>query len=738
MFTTTTILLVVSLYMAVLFGIAQLIENRAEARNDRATHPLIYVLAITVYTTSWTFYGSVGFAARSGMLYFAIYVGAILAIFTWWRTLRRMVHVKETYHISSIADFISARYNRSQVVAALVTLIALLGTIPYIALQLKAVISTYELIAIPASRDTYSSNFTGLLITLFMIIFTIMFGARRLDPTERHQGMMVVLAVQCLIKLVAFLSVGAFVTWGLYDGFGDIFQRITWSGISHLLGSSTPQGSVFIQWMTLMILGAASIQCLPRQFHVTVVENSSEQHIRLAMWLVPLYLVLISLFVIPITAGGLMQGLATGEADSFVLLLPQQAGNQALTLFVFIGGFSAATGMIIISTMTLSTMATNHLLMVAIERYQSCSFLRHYLLQCRWLLIALILGCGYWFAYEFSDSYMLVAMGMISFVAVFQFVPAMFGGLFWHRGNRAGAILGLCAGFICWFYTMVLPAFINHGWFSPELMISGPLGISWLRPESLFGLEGWSSVSHSVLWSFIFNSLFYVVGSLVYRPAKTERTQQTEFMNALAASRPAHKARPTGLDAYVELSRKRQEAEQLLSEYLPAEKAAAAVDRITEDLLVNYKDHITIIELVEFHRMLENVLAGSIGAASAHKAIENRIHYTERETRDLKAVYSHILSELHGQSEASDDYRNSGESESRYSFIEDLQSTIDDQEKLIRQQKTELEKALRLRDRSDQNLFDQRLINQKLTQQIRVLRSQLARKNGDDTQPPEY
>ncbi|OMH30319.1 hypothetical protein [Motiliproteus sp. MSK22-1] len=734
MFTTTTILLVVCLYMALLFGIAQLVENRAQSRSRKTLHPLIYGLAITVYATSWTFYGSVGFAAESGLLYFAIYIGAILAVLNWWRILRPMIRAKETYHISSIADFISARYNRSPTVAALVTLIALLGIIPYIALQLKAVISTYEIIAAPTNDSGYSSLFTGILITLFMIAFTIMFGARRLDPTERHQGMMAVLAVQCLIKLFAFLSVGAFVTYGLYEGFGDIFQRITWAGLTHLVGSSTPEGSVFVQWMTLIVLGAASIQCLPRQFHIAVVENSNERNIRLAIWLVPIYLVLISLFVIPITAGGLLQGLSINDADSFVLLLPQEAGNKGLALLVFIGGFSAATGMIIISAMTLSTMATNHLLLNAIERFSSWKFLRHYLLQCRWLMITLILSSSYWFAWEFSDSYMLVAMGMISFAAVFQFVPVLFGGLFWHKGNKVGAILGLCAGFFVWFYTLVVPAFIDQGWLTAELLTSGPLNISWLRPEALFGLEGMSSLSHSVLWSFIFNTLFYVVGSLAYRPAKLERTQLTEFMNALRTGQSTHKSRPTGLDSYVPIGLKRREAIQLLSEYLPLDKAESAVALIAEDLLVANKKHITIIELVEFHRMLEHVLSGSIGAASAHKAIETQIKYSERETRDLQAVYSHIQSELHSQGNADNSVSNLNRpGDNRFAIIQNLQTRIDEQESQINQQKIALDKALENRDNSDQKLFEQRLLNQKLIQEVKSLRKQIEQNVKDSS-----
>ncbi|WP_207061498.1 sodium:solute symporter family protein [Motiliproteus sp. SC1-56] len=725
MFSTLTVVIVIGFYMALLFAVAQVVEKRSrtKASGNRSVPPLVYALAITVYCTSWTFYGSVGFAAESGLLFLAIYVGSILAILTWWRTLRRMVRVKESYHISSIADFISARYSRSQWVAALVTLIALFGIVPYIALQLKAIIATLGAISSPLGGDDSWSS-TGALVTAVMILFTVMFGARHLDPTERHHGMMAVLAVQSLVKLAAFMAVGIFVTYGLFDGFEDIFQRIHYAGLTHLFSTRVEQGTPFVQWATLMILGAASIQCLPRQFHVAVVENSRETDIRKAMWVVPLYLLLINLFVIPIAAGGLLLGFGQGEAESFVLRLPQYGQQPILAMVAFIGGFSAATGMVIISAMALSTMATNHLLVPFIERFNLFAPLRHYLLQCRWVMIALLLCSGYWFAWQFSDSYMLPAMGMISFVAVFQFVPSMFAGLFWRGGNKAGAIAGLLAGFMTWLYTLVLPTFIAQDGFQPLLLSDGPWGISWLRPQALFGLENLSPVSHSVFWSLLFNAGFYALGSMLYRPSKLERTQRSEFMATLESGAKVHKGRPTGLEAYINFPRKKREAVTLLAEYLNTDKAEVEVERIAADLQVEHKKDLTIIELVEFHRMLENVLAGSIGAASAHHVIESSIRYSERETRDLKAIYSHIMTELHGQQRTRHN-EEPAEAEHRYTFIEDLQQKLDDRNQQIEKHQQQLDRLEARLEKSDQKLFDQRLVNQKLTQEIQHLRKQL-------------
>ncbi|MBR9885693.1 MAG: hypothetical protein GYB21_19455, partial [Oceanospirillales bacterium] len=484
MFSTSLVVVTLTLYMAFLFAVAQLTERGPDRRT--AFTPYVYALALTVYFTSWSFYGNVGFATNSGFMYLATDVGTLIALMLWWRVLRRMVRIKESYHITNIADFISARYNRSQIVAALVAMTALFGIVPYIALQLKSIVSTIGII-LPVRHEDWSG--AGLLVMLAMILFTVLFGARRLDPTERHHGVMVILALQGVVKLVAILAIGLFVTYGLYDGFTSLIDEIDAAGLEHLKSSSTPQGSVTAQWITLIVLGMVAIQCLPRQFHLAVVENSNERDIRTAMWILPVYMLLFDLFITPIAAAGLLQGLPPALADEFVLRLPYMQGAEWLTLLVFFGGFSAATGMVIISTMALSTMATNHLMMPVIEGVKACNFMRQYLLQLRWLMIAVIILCSYGVAWIFSGSYMLAAMGTLSFVAVVQFAPAMFGGMFWRGANRIGAITGLMSGLLVWFYTLVLPAFSRQGWIDSTWLIYGPGRIEWLRPEALMGID---------------------------------------------------------------------------------------------------------------------------------------------------------------------------------------------------------------------------------------------------------
>jgi Na+/proline symporter len=427
MFTPLSVILYVSLYMSLLFALAQLVEKRIKNKSESNNSPWIYALSLAVYHTSWTFYGSVGFAASSGMLFLGVYAGAMIGIALWWFTLKRMVQAKETFRITSIADFISTRYNRSQKIAALVTIIALIGIVPYISLQLTAIISSFELITNSPSSGS-EHDLAGWLVTLFMIGFTIIFGVRKLDPTERHQGMIAALVAECIVKLIAFIAVGVFATYILFDGFGDIYNRLQQADLGHVASFSATKDSG-IMWLTLCILSFSAIYNLPRQFHVSVVENSNKQHIKTAMWVFPLYMVLINLFVVPIAAAGLLQGMPTESADFFVLLLPQQAGLSSLTLLAFIGGFSAATGMTIITAMTLSTMASNHLILPALERVQSLQFLRSYLLQLRWIVVSVIMVGSLWFSKQFADSYILVAIGLLSFVAVLQFSPALFGGL---------------------------------------------------------------------------------------------------------------------------------------------------------------------------------------------------------------------------------------------------------------------------------------------------------------------
>lgn len=645
MFNPLTVIAIVCLYVGLLYLIALAVERGSNKVKRIAGSPWVYTLALAVYCTSWTYYGSVGSAANSGMLFLTVYLGPTLAIALWWFVIRKLIRIKSTRRITSIADFISARYGKSQTLAAIATLLALIGTTPYIALQLKAVTSTFTLITASESvSGSLISNNVGPVVVVLMIVFTIIMGVRRLDPTERHEGVMAALAVESVVKLLAFLLVGLFVTYFIYDGMGDIFQKLSASASADMLNIAGQGGASYLTWMTYLILAMSAIMFLPRQFHVTVVENPDENHLKTAIWLFPLYLFLINIFVVPIAAGGVLQGLPKEAADTYVLGLPLLFGQSGLALAVFIGGFSAATGMIIVSAMTTSTMITNHLLLPLVSWAPGLGFVRRHLLRVRWVAVAVILILGYGFERLTGNSYTLVNMGIISFAAVLQFAPIILGGLFWKRASKIGAILGLSAGFIIWFYTLLLPSFIRSGWLSTALLDNGLGGIEFLNPEQLFGLLAVSPLTHTVFWSMFFNIGLFVLGSLYFEPDYEEKRTADTFVGALL-----HRGTTRSLTiqkANIVLADKVEVVETLLHRYFGPAEADNILNKCLGTAQIKDKSKVSVVELTEFYSEVERYLAGSIGAAAAHKEMNQITLFTQHESKELSDIYSEILAEL--------------------------------------------------------------------------------------------
>ena len=640
------VLYILCLYLGFLFLTALWVERRSvEAGKSPVNNPLVYSLSLAVYCTGWTYYGSVGKAATSGLLFLPIYLGPTIAIVLWWVVLRKLVRIKTTHHITSIADFISARYNKSQSVAALATLIALFAAMPYIGLQFKAVISTFSIITGPSEGTSpWMAANIGPVVAVLMCVFTIILGIRRLDPTERHPGLIAAVAVECLVKLLAFLAAGIFVTYFMFDGIGDILSRVPNEVPAQVLAGWTSDQSSPVTWTTYMVLGMAAIMFLPRQFHVTVVENFDEKHIRTAMWLFPLYMLLINIFVFPIAIAGLLKGYPVSEADTYVLGLPLHAGQKWLSLLVFLGGGSAATGMIIISSITVSTMITNHLLLPVVGWVPQLGFLRKQLLKCRWVAVAGVITIGYWFERQVGESYMLVNIGMISFAAVLQFAPACLGGIFWRRGNETGALLGLGAGLVLWFYTLLLPAFVRSGWIHETLLTNGPWGIGFLHPERLFGVSTLDNLTHTVLWSMLFNVGLYFIGSLYSRQSEAEQGLAKDFVGALTVGLALS---PTSYrESNIHLAGKTRMVEALLGEYFTEPEAKAMSQRCLNAAGLEGRLRITIVELAELHSEVEKLLAGSVGAAVAHKALAQAGIFIPSEARELSEVYAEILASL--------------------------------------------------------------------------------------------
>jgi len=609
-------------YLGVLFAIAYFGDKRADAGRSIIANPTIYALSLAVYCTTWTFYGSVGRAASTGIGFLPIYLGPTLMAGLWWFVMLKIIRISKANRITSIADFVSSRYGKSQLLGGLVTIIAVVGIIPYISLQLKAISNSFTIllhypeIVMPARAEALPLlQDSALYIALILAAFTILFGTRHLDATERHEGMVAAIAFESIVKLIAFIAVGAFVTFGIYNGFGDIFDRAEAVPKLEALMTVPDTGASYGSWWSLTFLSMLSIMFLPRQFQISVVENVNERHLTRAIWLFPLYLLLINIFVLPIAVGGLLHFPdGSVDADTFVLTLPMAERQEALALLVYIGGLSAGTGMVIVETIALSTMVCNDLVMPVLLRWKALRLQEEHdlsglLLSIRRWAIAVILLLGYVYFRAAGEAYALVGIGLISFAAVAQFAPAIIGGIYWKGGTRRGAMAGLTAGFAVWTYTLLLPSFAKSGWLSLDFISEGLFGIGLLKPQQLFGLSGLGEIPHSLFWSMLANIGCYVAFSLHRRPDVVEASQGTLFVDAFRNTESAAGSRFWRGSAQV------HDLLPLIGRFLGPERARDAF------LAYARRRGLASIDALEANADLvhfaETLLAGAIGGASA-------------------------------------------------------------------------------------------------------------------------
>jgi len=638
------ILLVAGGYLYLLFAVAYHIDSRAGTRaRDSRLAPWIYALSIGIYATTWTYYGNVGRTAVSGFGFMASNVGPIVVFLFGQHLLRKIVQISKTQHITSIADFISARYGKSQRVAGLVTVIAVVGVMPYISLQLKAVSQSFDIIRRYPAVEAVGSIVTPAIyadtafyVALLMSVFVILFGTRHVDATEQHRGMVTAVALESLVKLAAMLAVGAFVTWGMFDGFSDLWSRAGADPkLAPLLSVSHTAFSRDF-WMLCGLAAVASV-CLPRQFQITVVENVSVDHLRKARWAFPLYLAAINLFVMPIALAGLITFAGRGvNADTFVLTLPMAAGQPALALLVFVGGLSAATGMLIVETIALSTMVCNDLVMPwllrrALVHTAPDAELVGLVKGIRRASIVFILLLGYAYVRLIGSSYALVTIGFVSFAAAAQFAPAIVGGIYWKRGTRDGALAGLGAGFIVWAYTLLLPSLARSGWLPAAFVDDGPFGIGALRPYALFGLSGMDVVAHSLVWSMLANIGCYLVFSLRSRAGAVEGVQVHAFVDAFAG-KAAAATRNWRADVRV------RDLTALLERFVDRERARSAqADYAAGHPLARDPAHKADSEYIDF---VERLLAGAIGAALARVVVASAIQEKQMSRQGVMEMLS--------------------------------------------------------------------------------------------------
>ena len=611
-------------YLGLLFAIAYYADQRADAGRTIIANPYIYSLSLAVYATAWTFYGSVGRAASDGVGFLPIYIGPTLMIALWWVVMRKILRISKQNRITSLADFIASRYGKSALLGGIVTIIAVIGILPYISLQLKAVSSSvtillqYPEVVMPEIVGTsHGKENTAFWVALILAAFTIAFGTRHLDAAEHHPGLVAAIAFESLVKLVAFLAVGLFVTFGMYDGFGDLFARA--AAEPKLNAMLTPFEGVagsYATWVWLTILSMMAIMFLPRQFQMTVIENVDEKHLGKAIWLFPLYMLAINVFVLPIAFGGVLRFPDGGvDADTFVLTLPMAEKQEALALLVFVGGLSAATGMVIVETIALSTMVCNDLVMPVLLRLRRLRLnerrdLTGLLLGIRRGAIVLILLLGYSYFKIAGEAYALVSIGLVSFAAVAQFAPAILGGIFWKGGTRLGALTGLIAGFSVWTYTLLLPALARSGWIPLGLLEHGPFDIELLRPLQLFGLSGLDQITHAMIWSMVANIGAYVGISLSRSPSADEHRQASLFVDVFRQTGATGGARFWRGTASV------PDLHDLLVRFLGAAPAESAFSEYAAGRGLRWPDERLVADAALVH-FVEVKLGGAIGAASA-------------------------------------------------------------------------------------------------------------------------
>ena len=652
-------------YIGFLFAIAFYADKRADQGRSLISTPYIYALSLGVYATAWTFYGSVGRAVTDGVGFLPIYLGPTLMMILWWFVVRKMIRISKINRITSLADFVASRYGKSALLGGLVTVIAVVGILPYISLQLKAISTSFQIllqypeIVMPQRIGTAGiMNDTAFYIAIFLALFTIAFGTRQLDVAERHEGMVAAIAFESLVKLVAFMAVGIYVTFIMFDGPADIFAQAMARPV--LAALAAPFGAAagsYVSWIWLMILSMLAFLFLPRQFQIAVVENVDERHLNKAVWLFPLYMFAINLFVLPIAFGGLLH-FSDGRvnADTFVLTLPMSQRQELLALLVFVGGLSAATGMVIVETIALSTMVCNDLLMPPLLRFTRARFMQHeelssLLLDIRRGAIMTILMLGYFYYLLAGEAYALVSIGLISFGAVAQFAPAVIGGLYWRNGTRAGALAGLSAGFIIWAYTLMLPAFVRSGWAPIELIDQGLFGIELLKPLQLFGLKGLDQTTHAMIWSMLVNVGAYIVVSLLSRQSAAERIQATLFVDVLSQTGERTgfwrgTASASSLQTLVGRFLGPVRAAELFNGYARSRGVAAADELDADARLV---------------RFAEIQLAGAIGATSARAMVSSVVEEEPLGVDEVMAIideasqaiaYSQQLEEKQAELEA--------------------------------------------------------------------------------------
>ena len=623
-------------YISLLFFVAWAGDRHPGLYRHRLARTHIYALSLAVYFSSWTFYGAVGRATQEGLGFLPIYLGPLLVFVFAAPLLRRIIHISKRNSSTSIADFIASRYGKSQLLAAMIAAFALIGSVPYIALQLKAIAMGFAVLSSPQGGVQELSNAAWIdsawYITLALALFTILFGTRHLESTEHHRGMIQAVAFESVIKLVAFSAVGLFVLFGFFNGFGDLTQRVA---AADLIGVLTTQNLNLTAFITQTLVAGVAIVCLPRQFHVMVVENSDPRDFETARWAMPIYLIIASAFVLPIAAASLLvPDSARYNPDIMTLQLPILAGNTWLAVLAFLGGGSAAAAMVIVCSVAVATMVSNEIIMPALlkffrPRMNRKANLSYLLLSIRRVTIFAVLLTAYGFYRMAGEDTSLTAFGLLSFAAAAQLGPALVGGIVWRGGNRNGALWGLLIGFILWLYTLLLPVLASTGWINNTLVQQGLWGMSWTRPTALFGAD-LDQVSHGIIWSLGANTAIYIVLSLLTRQRVREKIQiAAYFQDAHGRGETPHQHTWQGEVLTSDL--------QALADRFMGDERAKVVFRNYErrNAIRLYSQRPATTHLMKY---IERQLASVIGGSTARVVLESTLTGRDMQIEDVVSI----------------------------------------------------------------------------------------------------
>ncbi len=495
-------------YGGLIFAVAGYGESWDCSGRHLRLWPWCYALSLAVYCTSWTFYGAVGTAVTVGWDFLAITLGPILVFLLAPAFLTRFAEAVMAESATSIADFMSIRYGKSRSIAALVACIALLAGVPYIALQLKSLSMSFATLA--RDNSGIADSNTILFAAIGLVLFTIIFGARRYEATGRNQGLVVALAFDSVFKLVALLVAAIIAIVMLFDAPMPAQQHAA-SFAATQFGPDT----LGLRFLTVLLLSMLAIICLPRQFYVTFVECRDKAHVSKARWPFIIYLLMTAVVVPPIAMAGVSLLPNGSNPDLFVLQLPMAYSSNMLSLLVFLGGFAAAIGMIVASSLALSTMITHDLLtpiLLRTELVTAQTDMGRLLLNVRRLSICIIILLAYVYYRNISAAQTLSAIGLIAFAGMAQFAPGLIGSFVWSKAHARGVRAGLFLGGVCWFYTLFLPSYLGADIL--EAVWLRNIAGGWLHPHHLLGVKTLDPLSHGTMFSLGINCLAFLLVSL--------------------------------------------------------------------------------------------------------------------------------------------------------------------------------------------------------------------------------